>query len=108
VPAGDEEERPNRRSLAEERRGERRPVAEPYGDILAEGKVGLGIGEVLDVNSSGVDDSSPSHPATLDWIREPNDFRFHVAVTSGHPELISFDEQECSVRGLAEPAGVLD
>jgi hypothetical protein len=61
-----EEEGPNRRSLSEERRGECRSVPELDCDLLAEREVGRCIGQVFDVNRSGVHDSPPSHPATMD------------------------------------------
>jgi hypothetical protein len=103
-----EEESSDRRPLTEERRGERRPMPEPDGYLPAEREFGVGVGEILDVNRSGVHDSPASHPVTMDRIREPNGCVFPVAVTGGHPELIPFDEQQRGIRRLAEPAGVLD
>jgi hypothetical protein len=83
-------------------------VPEADGDPPAEGEFGFGVGKVLDVNRSALDDGSASHPAALDRIRESNKPIVHRAVKGGHPELIPFDEQKKGVRRLAEPAGALD
>jgi len=107
--AAAKEEGPGRHAVAEEGQGERRPVPESSGDRAAKGKLGLGVGEVFDVNRRDVHDGSAGHPAAVDRIRESDGDSFHGrTVTGDDPELILLDEQQHGVRGLAEPAGRRD
>ncbi len=99
LPAA-KEEGPDRHAFAEKGHRERSPMPDPGGNRCAEGELGLGVGEVLDVNGPGVHNGPAGNPATVDRIREPGAL-VHGAVKSGHPELIPFDEQEKGVRRLA-------
>ena len=62
------EEGPDRHAFAEKWYRERGPVPEPDGNRRADRELGLGVGEVLDVNRPGVHDGSTGHPATVDRI----------------------------------------
>src|SRR5215475_12525437 len=80
-------------------------MSEPRGDRCTQRKLGLGFGDVLDVNGLLIHDGPTRDRITIDRIREPAIARATGPVNSDGPELTSLDQQKNCVGRLAQPPG---